>query len=252
MNSVYTNTEGNIMDGVKTVLNLKKLREHYVSDILSETDYSTLAELLETHPLKLFNEDYSDKKSLVKSKERLIKHSILVFNEYASFEQIFENDIDSYSIQEVLDYKSKTVGFDSLNIVLKNHLASKDSLDLYQTLLFIEKFHADLISSTIELNSLKNSIYSRDLPKEINTNIESISRDSVKVSFEINGELNSSDLFIMWSDNPRFETRNTSLDKHLILHRENDSIYGQIRFIKADTIHWIPWKTSIQHGLTAL
>lgn len=251
LNSTYTITEDNIMHGIKTILNLKKLREYYISENLDGTGYSKLAELLENEPLKLFNEVDNNRGSLVKSRESLIKYSILVFNEYADFERLFENDIDSFSIQEVLKYKVKSKGFETLNKITQRHLVSNDTLDLYQNLLFVEAFHNDLINSIIKLNSVESSIYSQSLPDNIETKIESISKDSVKITFEINGNLNSSNLLIMWSNDADFETRNTNLGKHLNVHQENDSIYGQIRFYRADTVHWIPWKTSIQHGLTA-
>lgn len=251
LNSTYTITEDNIMHGIKTILNLKKLREYYISENLDGTGYSTLAELLENEPLKFFNEVDNNRENLIKSRESLIKYSILVFNEYADFERLFENDIDSFSIQEVLKYKLKSKGFETLNKITQRHLVSNDTLDLYQNLLFVEEFHNDLINSIIKLNSVESSIYSQSLPDNIETKIESISKDSVKITFEINGNLNSSNLLIMWSNDADFETRNTNLGKHLNVHQENDSIYGQIRFYRADTVHWIPWKTSIQHWLTA-
>jgi len=248
LTSSYTAFGDTISNGVKTILNLKKLREYFIPKLLKETSYSTVNELLENKPLKLFNKTNYDLSRFIKYRNRLIKYSCIIFNKYTNLELLLKENIDSISIKEALNYQRGTI-FQTLEQTTKKELISNSTDDLYQTLFFIEKFHSNLINYIIELNSLEKSIYSSSLPEKITPLIKSFSQDSLKIAFNIDNEMNTKNLTLRWSNDPDLKTSKLYVGKSLIVSKENDSIYGYLRFYYSDKVYWKEWKTTVKKGL---
>jgi hypothetical protein len=69
------------------------------------------------------------------------------------------------------------------------------------------------------------------------------------IVYNIDNEMNTKNLTLRWSNDPDLKTSKLYVGKSLIVSKENDSIYGYLRFYYSDKVYWKEWKTTVKKGL---
>ncbi|WP_133122239.1 hypothetical protein [Brumimicrobium salinarum] len=225
LNSTFTKYDGETHDGIRTLINLRKIRKLYKSKLFenSEND-NALKDILDTY----------------------VKTTAIAYGNYYKLEPILEKDLDTFNLKQVISSNKKLEKSSVSSIIIQYFDKIKHVSDYTDAIVFIEELHKELIRSIIDSNSLTE--FSVDdinhLEASLSANTRIYSNDSVKISLLINDSIECRETIFIWRTDSESETRNKFIGRNLVVSKKHDTIYGESPLYKNDTVYWKPWKTT--------
>lgn len=224
--SAFTKYDGKTFDGIRSLINLRKIRKLYKSKLIENSkNDNALKDILDS----------------------FVKTTAIAYGNYYKLEPILEKDLDAFNLKQVISNNEKLEKSSVPSIVIQYFEKIKYISNSEDAIVFIEELHKELISKLIDNNSLTEFSVDdiKHLEASLSANTQVYTNDSVKISLLINDSIKCRETIFIWRTDSKSEARNKFIGRNLTVSKKHDTIYGESPLYKNDTVYWKPWKTSI-------